>query len=359
MTRTLLPIPPRDRRDFEIAIICALPLEASVIGACFDKQWDDQAYGKAPSDSNAYSTGVIGHHNVVLVHMPNMGKVAAATAAACLRASFPGIQLALVVGICGATPFGKHNGDILLGDVVISEGLIQYDLGRQFPNNTFVRKDTPRDNLPRPGPNLRAALAKLQTEQGRRWLENKTSENLGILQQRLSNVVKYPGTTEDRLFKSTYRHKHHNPLECVICADDGRDGVCDKAIEMSCQQLKCDERELVVRARPIQSSNPVIHFGLVASGDTVMKSGEDRDDIAARDGVIAFEMEGAGVWENFPGSLVIKGVCDYADSHKNKRWQGYAAATAAAVTKGFLENWSTGMQFQALTLILCVGVEVS
>ncbi|KAN0086322.1 hypothetical protein V8E54_000010 [Elaphomyces granulatus] len=336
-------IPPRDRRDFEIAIICALPLEASVIGACFDKQWDDQAYGKAPSDSNAYSTGVIGHHNVVLVHMPNMGKVAAATAAACLRASFPGIQLALVVGICGAAPFGKHNGDILLGDVVISEGLIQYDLGRQFPNNTFVRKDTPRDNLPRPGPNLRAALAKLQTEQGRRWLENKTLENLGILQQRLSNVVKYPGTTEDRLFKSTYRHKHHNPLECVICADDGRDSVCDKAIEMSCQQLKCDERELVVRARPIQSSNPVIHFGLVASGDTVMKSGKDRDDIATRDGVIAFEMEGAGVWENFPGSLVIKGVCDYADSHKNKRWQGYAAATATAVTKGFLENWSTGI----------------
>ena len=355
------PVPPRDRHDFEIAIICALPLEASVVGACFDKQWDDQTYGKAPGDSNAYSTGVIGHHNVVLVHMPNMGKVAAATAAACLRASFQGIQLALVVGICGAAPFGKQKSeDILLGDVVISEGLIQYDLGRQFPNNTFVRKDTPRDNLPRPGPNLRAALAKLQTEQGRRWLQNKTSENLGILRQRLSDVVKYPGSTEDRLFKSTYRHKHHNPLECAICAnDDGRDGVCDKAIEMSCQQLKCDERELVLRARPIQSSNPVIHFGLVASGDTVMKSGEDRDDIAARDGVIAFEMEGAGVWENFPSSLVIKGVCDYADSHKNKRWQGYAAATAAAVTKGFLENWSTGMQFQALILILCVGVEVS
>ncbi|KAN0077872.1 hypothetical protein V8E54_006176 [Elaphomyces granulatus] len=341
------PFPPRDRRDFEIAIICALPLEASVVGACFDEQWDHQIYGKGPSDSNAYSTGVIGHHNVVLVHMPNMGKVAAATAAACLRASFEGIKLALVVGICGAAPFGKQQSkDILLGDVVISEGLIQYDLGRQFPNNAFVRKDTPRDNLPRPGPNLRAALAKLQTEQGRSWLENKTLENLGILRQRLSDgdVVKYPGMIEDRLFKSTYQHKHHNPLECAICAnDDGRDGVCGKAIEMSCQQLKCDERELVLRTRLVQSSNPVIHFGLVGSGDTVMKSGEDRDDIAARDGVIAFEMEGAGVWENFPGSLVIKGVCDYADSHKNKRWQGYAAATAAAVTKGFLENWGTGI----------------
>ena len=57
--------------------------------------------------------------------MPNMGMVATATTAACLRASFQGIQLALVVGICGAAPFGKQEGeDILLGDVVISEGLI-------------------------------------------------------------------------------------------------------------------------------------------------------------------------------------------------------------------------------------------
>jgi hypothetical protein len=81
------------------------------------------------------------------------GKVDAATAAACLQASFQGIQLALVVGICGGAPFGNQlSEDILLGDVVISEGLVQYDLGRQFPNNRFVRKDTPRDNLPRPGP---------------------------------------------------------------------------------------------------------------------------------------------------------------------------------------------------------------
>ena len=74
-------------------------------------------------------------------------------------------------------------------------------------------------------------------------------------------------------------------------------------------------------------------------GDTVMKSGSHRDEIAKRDGIIAFEMEGAGVWDYFP-SIVIKGVCDYADSHKNKQWQPYAAATAAACTKAFLEGWS-------------------
>ncbi|KAN0078947.1 hypothetical protein V8E54_005460 [Elaphomyces granulatus] len=350
----LSPSQPRDRNDFEIAIICALPLEASAVSALFDKQWDDQKYGKAPRDSNAYSTGVIGHHNVVLVHMPNMGKVDSATAAAYLHASFQGIQLALVVGICGGVPFGSE--DILLGDVVISKGLVQYDLGRQFPNNRFMRRDTPLDNLPRPARKIRAALAKLQTEQGRDWLQNKTSEYIRVLQQRLSNMVTYPGAMEDKLFKSTYPHKHHEPLECAICANgDGRDNVCDKAIGMSCEELKCHEQELVLHRRLSQPYNSVVHFGLIASGDTVMKSGEDRDDIATRDGVIAFEMEGAGVWENFPGSLVIKGVCDYADSHKSKRWQNYAAATAAAVTKGFLENWNTGMQFRILTVILAVS----
>ncbi|KAN0087129.1 hypothetical protein V8E54_000817 [Elaphomyces granulatus] len=341
------PLQLSDRNNFEIAIICALPLEASAISALFDKRWDDQIYSRAPRDSNTYSTGVIGNHNVVLVHMPNMGKVAAAVAAACLRSSFPEIELALVVGICGGAPGNRLREEILLGDVIISEGLIQYDLGKQFPNHKFMRKDTPRDNLPRPGPKIRAALAKLQTKQGRSWLEDKTSEYLRVLQQRLGDMVTYPGAIEDRLFKSIYQHKHHTSLECAICANgDGRDDVCDMAIGLDCEQIKCDEQELVPRASLSQPFNPAVHFGLVASGDTVMKSGEDRDNIATRDGVIAFEMEGAGVWENFTGSLVIKGVCDYADSHKSKRWQNYAAATAAAVTKGFLENWNTDLPRQ-------------
>jgi nucleoside phosphorylase len=337
--------PHPNQRDFKVAIICALPLEASTVLALFDKQWSNHTYNRASGDSNAYSTGVIGHHNIVLVYMPNMGKVAAATAAADLRASFPGIQLTLLVGICGGAPFGGQlREDILLGDVVISEGLVQYDLGKQLPNNRFVRKDTPRDNLPRPRPEVRAALAKLQTRQSRSWLCDKTSEYLRVLGQELNGMVTYPGATEDKLFKSTYQHKHHSPSECTMCAnDEGGDGVCDETTGMSCEQLKCDEQELVLRVRVSQPCKPVVHFGLIASGDTIMKSGEDRDQISARDGVIAFEMEGAGVWEKFPSSLVIKGICDYADSHKSKIWQGYAAATAAAVMKAFLENWTIGI----------------
>lgn len=93
-------------------------------------------------------------------------------------------------------------------------------------------------------------------------------------------------------------------------------------------------------AKQLTSYEPKVHFGLVASGNVVMKSGEDRDQIAEKEKVIAFEMEGAGVWDTLP-CLIIKGVCDYADSHKSKRWLNYAAVSAAACVKAFLESWST------------------
>ncbi|RKK33368.1 hypothetical protein BFJ69_g18737, partial [Fusarium oxysporum] len=101
---TLSPRPPRPRRPshrrgFEIAIICALTLEADAIEALFDHHWDDDGppFDKEPGDPNAYSTGVIGRFNVVLAYMPGMGKVNAATVASNCGKSFPGIKLALVV----------------------------------------------------------------------------------------------------------------------------------------------------------------------------------------------------------------------------------------------------------------------
>ena len=66
-----------------------------------------------------------------------------------------------------------------------------------------------------------------------------------------------------------------------------------------------------------------------------MRHGPTRDRVAKDLGVICFEMEAAGLMNSFP-CLVIRGICDYADTHKNKRWQGYAAATAAAFTKELL-----------------------
>jgi nucleoside phosphorylase len=66
-----------------------------------------------------------------------------------------------------------------------------------------------------------------------------------------------------------------------------------------------------------------------------MKDDATRDRLAAEKGVLCFEMEAAGLMNHFP-CLVIRGICDYSDTHKNKSWQGYAAMTAAAYAKDLL-----------------------
>ena len=66
-----------------------------------------------------------------------------------------------------------------------------------------------------------------------------------------------------------------------------------------------------------------------------MKDGLTRDKAAAELKVLCFEMEAAGLMNDFP-CLVIRGICDYSDSHKHKNWQRRAAAVAAAYAKELL-----------------------
>ncbi|KAK2684397.1 hypothetical protein QWA68_016789, partial [Fusarium oxysporum] len=311
---------PKDRRGFELAIICALPLEADAIEALFDYYWDSNGppFGKAAHDTNSYLTGVIGCHNVVLVRMPGIGKAHAAAAASSCRASFPNVKIALVVGVCGVAPFKRNGEEIVLGDVVISEGIIQYDFGRRLPDQ-FVPKEGLLDSLGRPNQEIRGVLAQAKGISGRQLLVSEMIRSLSILRQNPEFRAEYPGVAYDRLFEASYRHSED---------------------QKPCEQVGCNGK-LVPRCR-LQATRPdpipAIHFGLMASGDLVMKSGEDRDhEVEARD-IVAFEMEGAGVWDTLP-CIVIKGACDYADSHKSKVWQRYAAATAAACAKAFLSFW--------------------
>lgn len=310
---------PKSREDFRIAVFCAVVLEADAVIALFDHRWGKNgspSVGKAQGDDNTYSTGAIGRHNIVLVHMSGMGKLYANAAAIKCRRSFPKIELALVVGICGVVPFGPKGNEIVLGDVVVSDEVVQYDFGRQLPDH-FVLKATVQDSLPGPGFAVRALLAKLKGLQTGDQLNIAITRYLGDLRRDGRLEAEYPGTVLDRLFEAMYHH--------------ARD-------QTSCEELGCDG-SLVQRKRLNADGQadlqPVVHYGLVASGDSVMKSAVVRDDLAKEKGVIAFEMEGAGVWGTFP-CLVIKGACDYADSHKSKLWQRYAAATAAACMKAIL-----------------------
>jgi tetratricopeptide (TPR) repeat protein len=356
--------PPSRREDFEIAIICALPLEFSAVSLIFDQFWDKQGdrYGKAAGDTNSYRTGRIGKYNVVLALLPHMGKGNAAAAITSLRSSYTRLHLALLVGICGGVPRTGSGDEILLGDVIISRTVVQYDFGRQYPDR-FVRKGTLDDNLAKPNKDIRSLLALLEDAFVKEDLEERTAFFLDKLQETNSQSTArnasrrkrqakygYPGAAEDKLFQPDYRHKHHILPTCICKQCHERsDPVCDEVLDASCDDLGCDERFLVLREglagkRGLEQDSdkaaqaPAIFIGRVASGDMVMKSGEDRDRIAEKEGVIAFEMEGAGIWEEVP-CLVVKGVCDYSDCHKNKKWQNFAAATAASAAKAILERY--------------------
>ena len=348
---------PTHRGQFEVAIICALPLEYDAASLLFDEFWDNDngQLGKAPGDSNTYTTGRIGRHNVVLVLLPHMGKVNAASASACLRMSYARIRLEILLGICGAVPVleSENHREVLLGDVVLSNQVVQHDFGRLYPDG-FIRKDSIKDNLSKPNKEILSLLAVIQTELGLQQLQEKTAFFLGQLQGKATYIKRracysYPGTSCDKLFEAGYRHMHHVPSNC-ICQQwkVNSDPVCENAINSSCDSLGCDRAYLIERHRLKQldelglgsgeSPMPFIHVGAIASGDTVVKSGEHRDAIAKKDNVIAFEMEGAGIWNETP-CLIIKGVCYYSDSHKNKVWQDFAAATAASSAKAILERY--------------------
>jgi nucleoside phosphorylase len=147
----------------------------------------------------------------------------------------------------------------------------------------------------------------------------------------------------------------HPSCVCRDCKTQN-DEVCGSALQSSCKELGCDDtlsrkRNRVQKAIGItthghnltkaeikDARKPCIHFGTMASGNQVMKSGQHRDHFAAEEKVVGFEMESAGTWDSIP-TIVVKGVCDYADSHKNNQWQKYAAVTAAACTRAILEEW--------------------
>ncbi|KIW09738.1 hypothetical protein PV08_12022 [Exophiala spinifera] len=337
--------PPRDRRSFKVAIICALTLEAEKVRAVFDRCWEDEGkrYGKADGDRNTYTTGVMGKHNVVLAHMARMGSVNASAVATGLRSSFPSIQLALVVGICGVVPVHPNtHEEIVLGDIVISTSVIQYDFGRQYPNG-FQRKSGVEDSLGRANSEIQSFINMLQVRDNRTRLTRNLAALLQSegLQKALPDA-KYPGASQDKLYEATYIHRHRLDSSCDQCSSDGEN--CYN----SCDEIGCGQARLILRDRHSlpqtgdllhRNDTPFIHFGRFGSANTVMKSGEDRDRMAQFDAVAAFEMEGAGVWDQHP-TIVIKAACDYADSHKSKAWQGYAAAMAAACVKVFLDEWS-------------------
>lgn len=301
--------------DYTIAWICALPLEAAAARAMLNET--HSPLPKPSTDPNAYDLGELNGHNVVIAYLPAgvYGKVSAAAVVSRMHSTFPQLQYGLMVGIGGGVP-NEHN-DIRLGDVVVSKpvgkhsGVIQYDYGKAVRG----RKFEPTGTLNKPPQALLTHISQLQTK----YMSGDQDNILKIVWEALErnpdlkDKFSPPEQQTDILFHSSYHHADEND---------------------SCQ--KCDKEKLVKRL-PRATKTPSIHYGLIASGDQVIKDSETRDCLAQQHGVLCFEMEAAGLMDELP-TLVIRGICDYCDSHKQKQWQGYAALTAAAYAKLLLST---------------------
>jgi nucleoside phosphorylase len=306
-------------KDYTVGWICAISTEYVAAQAFLNEKHERLEY-VSPNDKNIYTLGKVGKHNVVIAVLPEgeYGTSSAARVGSDMLHSFPNVRIGLMVGIGGGAPSPKH--DIRLGDIVVSAprdgkgGVFQYDFGKTIQDQSF----RPTGFLNQPPVLLRAAVNDLKAQYK---IEGHQLEDAidSILEKkpRLRKEYKRPDLRSDRLYQSGVTHPPNNDASCAaVCGDD-----------LSNLILRPERTE--------DEDNLVIHYGLIASANQLMKDALVRDALAAEKDVLCFEMEAAGLINHFP-SLIIRGICDYSDSHKNKEWQGYAAMAAAAYAKDLL-----------------------
>ncbi|TFA98055.1 Ankyrin-3 [Trichoderma ghanense] len=330
--------PRKSYGDYSVGWICALPKEQTAATAMLDEKHEDLP--KLTNDANTYTLGSIGPHNVVIACLPKgqYGTNSAANVAAFMIRTFPSIKIGLMVGIGGGVPL-----KVRLGDVVISTptgqypGVVQWDVGKETEGGGFERTGA----LSNPPGSLLTALSKLETKY--ELTGSKIPDFLDALKARYPRLAQRylkSDKLQDLLFPADYVHikepfsnmNTEGPTGGIVEVsleeefEDGSDEDGDP-----CQF--CDKSKLIKRRR----RSIKVHHGLIASGNKVIKDGLRREKLNSALGgeVLCFETEAAGLMNNFP-CLVIRGICDYCDSHKNDAWQKHAAAVAAAFAKELL-----------------------
>lgn len=292
--------------SYTVAWICAIHCELAAAMAMLDET-HPHLRDQPEHDSNHYILGSISGHNVAVACLPTSqyGTVNATNVVTNLKRTFPSIRTCLMVGVGGGVPGLSH--DIRLGDVVVGIRVMPYELGKVGAGGQIQHTNTclTLDH------SISTLLSIIRAKH-----ELAPSRVPSIIQERFSSKPEYRHPElPDRLFQATYDH---------ILSD--APGQCD-----TCHESK------VLRRCLRASTDPEIHYGAIASGDKLMKDGLTRDELARRLDVICFEMEAAGLM-GVMSCLPIRGICDYSDSHKNKNWQKYAAAAAAAYARELLET---------------------
>jgi nucleoside phosphorylase len=306
------------RDDYTVAWLCALP-KSELVAARAMLDQEQQPLQLPANDDNTYLFGSINGHYIVIACLPpgQPGTISAGKLVQPLKQSFPNIKIHLFVGIGGGVPRQPVPRDpiedIHLGDVVVgwaektgAPGVVQWDFVRYYNEN----KVESLGSLDKPDRRLLNALGVLL---GNHELKKtKFVEHLKRITNH--NGFSHPGLSNNKLYKSTYVHE-----------EDATSWACDR----------CDHNQLVDREARKDTSF-VFHQGTIVSGDSVMRDAQQRDKISRRfHNALCFEMEAAGVMDD-KRCLIVRGIADYADSHKSDMWQKYAAATAAAFAREFL-----------------------
>ncbi|VUC36794.1 unnamed protein product [Clonostachys rosea] len=321
---------PRDSCDIfvpRVGWISALPIELAAARGMLDEEHGNPQTLPQKTDNNSYVLGQIHNHKVVIACLPRgeVGASSAALVAQNMLWSFPNIRIGLMVGIGAGIPRcsaddeddsdDDEEEDVHLGDVVISSdkktgGVVAYNFGKKLADGSFEVAY----HLDQPPRVLRITLASLEAAHEVRdnLIPKYIDQMLAKLPAKMRSKWVHPGLEKDLLFAPDYMHSSGKTCK------------------------NCDQERALRRGIDRREDNiPVIHYGVIATGSEVVRHAPTRDQIRSDHNAICLEMEAAGLMNNFP-CLVIRGISDYADSHKNDRWHRYAAAAAAACAKELL-----------------------
>jgi nucleoside phosphorylase len=299
--------------DYTVGWIC--PLEVEQVAALEMLDEEHKRLPQQPADHNVYNLGGIAGHNVVIAGLHQLGNNPAATVVTQMRMTFPNLRFGLLVGIGGGVPVKTDNGMIRLGDVVVSKPAGQHSGAVQYDHGKAKAGQFERIGALQPPPAVLLNAAQDLAAKRARSRRDPVKENIKRIDTSIPGLRRYkhPGLGQDHLYKPDYIHRE-DKVPCDECG-------CDPSQRIQRLTDETDDESFIV-----------VHRGTIASGEMMVKNAILRDQLAKEYGLLCFEMEAAGVLNDFP-CIVIRGISDYCDSHKNDRWHRYAAAVAAAYAR--------------------------
>ena len=284
--------------DVKIGIITALPKECAAmkmmmydVKECF---FDDKGAGHRYFLGKLKSANAKTHR--VALAQCGMGNNKAAIRATNMLNHFKAIDSIIMVGIAGGIPsYQSTDKQIRLGDIVVSNGITQYDFIKETPEETENRS-----NSDKPSAQLLEAIDVMKTYE---------YEDVYPWHEYIDKFASGPHFSK--------------PAESTDKLYDLEDKPCEHPYDST------------------RTKYPKVFMGKIASANTLLKNPNKRDALKSTYGVLAVEMEASGIadatWNHEVGYLVVRGICDYCDTHKNDLWQEYAALVAAAYTRSLIE----------------------